>query len=518
MTGEIRGFIDDAIRGPRPPSYSKLRELIREKSGVLVSKATISKRAKNLGLKLRRGRKRFLPVDKGPAHSVFLDCAGAFFLKGAELEIGLLDTVNQLLKMSTESHRARKALKLAQQINAVLLYAPLFGLNTVREIARYSRRGLLYLAEQKDIPQEQEIEQYLHFLVGRRMLPFIIKEVAKRCTEALFVRIDFDKKMFHLDAQGHTVWPSPKIPEYFSATINKSRAYVEDVFCAPSAQRPLILQTCPGYNYLPPEAFNLIQCFEQAQEEPITRIAVAEKTGKTLAAWRELSPRQKYFFLAGLNPWQYARLSGTKVIKDFKQYLIGPEKEAMAIAEARVNLFNPQLSESIGVRAALVRRKHERLALITNISPREERYIRKIADMYFWRWPDKERKTYYDLMEEAHQDSLERSHIASFPVSLLPLSYTKNPLDGFRLLLEHLHRYALSHFFSSEYGEQELASMGEKFYRQSGYLKIKRSCHQVFLLPFNEQKRQKEAQKSCQKFNQSGIEFADQRRLQIYLQ
>lgn len=507
LTPEIKDFIDIEIRNRRPLNYTELCRRITCKYGIKLCKATISKRAKALKIQFRRGRKRIIPAEKKPAHSIFLDCAGAFFLKGAELEMGLLPAMNQLLETGTEPTGAKKVLKLAPQINQFLLYASIFGLNTAREIAGYRQQGLLYLTGQRDIPDQNEIEQYERFLVDHKLLPSMIKEVTKISPEALFVRIDFAGQSFYLDAQQHTVWPSSSnIPSYFSASINKTESYINDLFQSPSAQRPLILQACPGYAFLPEEIFNLIQCFEQAKNKPISRIVIVGKSGEALKRWQDVKPVQKCFFLAPLSPWQYARLSEIRIVKDFQQYLIGPEKETMSVAEVQI-----KLSENISLRAALIRRKEERLALITNISPRQERYIRKLTELYFCRWPDENLKTYYELLEEAHKEMRARSRSKTYLTPLLTVSYTQKPQEIFRIFLEELHHYCLNHFFPSQEQGEDLKSMGAKFYRQSGYLKIKQKFWEVILRPFAEKRLQRDAQVACRRFNQMDIRFPGNR-------
>ncbi len=332
------------------------------------------------------------------------------------------------------------------------------------------------------------------------------------------MRISFAGQTFYMDAQSRTIWPSPNIPQYFSTTINKTKGYVKDVFQSPSAQQPLILQTCPGYTFLPPEMFHLIECFEKAEEKAISEIAVVDKSGNVLGSWQDIKPGHKCYFIAPLTPWQYARLQGTQIVKDFQQYHIGREKEIMSVADAQINLFNPQPSGNIEVRAALVKRKEESLALITNISRQQERYIRKIAEQYFSRWPDAKIKTYYDLLEEAHEEAPTRSRSQANVTPLSIASYGQKPEEAFRHFLEHLHHYALSHFFPPEHKGEDLTSMCEKFYRQSGYLKVKQHSWEVILRPFSQKELQKSAQIACQKFNQSGLKFPSQENLRIYLQ
>ena len=465
-----------------------------------------------------KGRKRLIPAGSRPAHSIFLDCAGAFFLKGVELEIGLLTAINRLLATSTESAKARKALKLAQQINALLLYAPVVKLKSAQDIVGYKGHTLPYLAEQKGLPQQVEIEQYLRFLAEQIIpYPLIIKEVTKACAEALIVRIDLSQKTFYLDAQCRMVWPTSKIPRALSTSLNKTKSYIKGIFQTPSPQRPLILQIAPGYTFLPPEMFDLIQCFEQAEGKPISRITVMGKFGENLALWQELKPQGKCYFIFPLSPWQYARLQGTQIVRDFQQYFIGPKKEPMAVADAKINLFNSQLNTNVEVRAALVRRKAERLALVTNIPQQEERYIRKIADEYFSRWPDAKVKTYYDLLEEAHQEALARSQKQTALTPLLTMPYDQRPMGLFKLFLEQLNRCALNHYFPSEYAGENLTSMCEKFYQHCGFLKIKQRCWEVTLHNFAQKDLQEACAVASQRFNQSGIRLPDQKRLRINL-
>jgi hypothetical protein len=522
LTPEIKSFIDEEVRSNKALKYADLRQKIDKKYGVLVSSSTISKRiGKELNISLHRGRRRVLPPGIKPARSIFLDCAGAFFLKGIELEIGLLETINQMLKTGVDSAQAHSALMLARQINALLLYSPIFGLKSAGEISKYRRKGLLYLTGQHTVPKQEEIEQYLRFLGEERLLLPIIKEVARSCSEGLFTRIDFAGQTFYLDAQTHTVWPNTKIPQCFSSTINKASSYVKDIFLSPSPQSPLILQACPGYTFLPQEMCSLMHCFEEAENEVISRIIIGSKSEESLRVWQDVKPGQKCYFIAPLSPWQYAKIQGSQIIQDFQEYIIGPEKEPMSIADAMISLPDTQRNETIEVRAALVRRKDERIALITNISSREERYIRKIAEHYFCRWPNKRVKSYYDILEEAHQEDqeiLKRSPKPSFATPILTMSYDKDIQNGFKLLLEQLNRAAATRFFPSDYAGEDLEAMRAKFYQQSGYLKIRQHGWDVILRKFPQKDLQEAALAACENFNQSGIKFPSQKGLYIYIQ
>lgn len=518
FTQEILEFLDKQLKEKPRLSYSCLADIIFQKFGVSISKASISKRAKVLNIERSRGRRRFVPVSRRPAHSAFLDCAGAFFLKGAELETGLLDTVNQLFKIDVENPQARKALRLAQRINAFLLYCSLFGLHAEREIAAYRQRGLLHLAEEAVVPSQDEIVQYLQYLTDQKLLLSITKEVTKNCSEALFISIGYGGKTFYLDAQTRTVWPNTKIPKFFTTTINTAKSCVDNAFIAPSAQYPLILQTAPGYTFLPSEVFSLIRCFEGAKKDIMARVVIMNEKEEELTSWQNLKPSKKGYFIFPLSPWQYERLHKTKVLQDFRQYCIGPRRENMGIADAKINLYDSQANENIGLRAALIKRENENIALVTNISRREERYIRKIAERYFSRWPDEKIKTFYDLMEEGHEEATKRSQSQLKLETLLAGSEKKSAQEVFRLFVEFLHRYAKNRFFPSELEKESLKSMQEKIYTQAGFLRIKKNCWEIILQPFAEEDFENICQIACKKFNQCGLKLHNKKNLHIYLQ
>lgn len=519
LNPEIREFIDSNLKNRQYLTYLELIAAVRQKYGVEVSKATISKRARDAGISLSRGRKGMIAGGRKPAHSIFLKAAGSFFLKAAELEMGLLAAVNRVLRTNTESRQARKALKLAQQINAFLLYSPFFELKAFSTIPLSQSRELHYLTEQKNIPPQQEVAQYGQFLASQGLLPLMVKEVKKTSTEALCICLEYAGQTFYIDAQLRSVWANPKIPHSFCATLNKANSYVENTFLFPNTSRPLILQAAPGYTFLPPEMLGLLRCFEQAPKEPIAKVLIMDKSAETLGSWHNLKPPQRCYFIAPLSPWQAEKLQSVKMIKDYQTLRIGVNRETMAVGDAWVELVDTQLSKNIRVRAALIKGKEQRLVLITNISPQQERYIKKIAELYFSRWPQEELKNYYDLLEEAHREVQVRSKSKLPSIeSASALSYRQKPQETFWLFAEQLHRYCLGHFFPTEYSQESLPSMAQKFYKQSGYLKIKRTCWEVTLSPFDQKKLQQSAQIACQKINQSGIKISHQKDFRIYLQ
>lgn len=515
LTAEAKAFIDREMQSNPELNYDQLLPTIKHRFKLNISKATLTKRAKALRIKFQRGRKNH-NLPERPNRALFLDGAGGFFLKGAELEMGLLAAINQLLKTGSESRRAQKALRLAQQINALLLYAPLFGLTTAEDIVDYRQPGLLYLCGQTELPSLNEIEQYLRFLVDQKLLPNIIKEVTKTQAEISFVQIDIAEQTFYLDAQLRTVWPNPNIPPTFSATVYKIKSCLESIFAAPDPAQPLILQTSPGYTVLPPEMFSLIAWLERTSSRSLAQISLMSKSG-TLFSWgQNIQPKPKGYFIAPLSPWQYAQLKGMQIIQDFQDYRLGPEQESVAIAEAQVNLYNAQANENVKVRVAMVKRGSENLALITNISRGQQRYIRQIAEIYFARWPGRPVPTYYDLLEQAHAQALERPAPADFNLTpFLTGSYGQKPEDVFGLFLELLHRYALNHFFPPQYQAESLLSMANKFYQHNGYLRDKRDMAIVALQPFSDSALAKAAQAASQKFNQSGIKTSAGKRLYL---
>lgn len=519
ITSAIEAYIDSLLKAESHKKYEQIVEAVKEKFTISVSKASISKRAKALHLGLKRGRKRIPKADKmRPSHSMYLTQAGAYFLKAAELESGLLSSINQIFNVKTDNPQTRKVIRLAKRINALLLYAPLYGLTSAGDIAALGRRELRCIAEEDVIPSELEITQYINYLASNELLLPINKEVMKSCQGMLYVQVDFANTSFYLDGQGRTVWGNTKIPANYSTTLYKAIGYVNSLVRGCSIKSPLILQTAPGYTFLPTEAFNLIRCLDRAKFEAIPQLAIASSDGVQLAEWKNIKMGKKGYFIFPLTPWQYERLINTKVIHDYKPYRIGYNKEPMEVADAQISLFDTQSSENIKVRAALIKRKGESLALVTNISRHDERYIRKIADMYFYRWPDEKVKTFYDIMEEAHEEMGMRSLKRANMQTLLDGSEHLPAQEVFARYLEYLHSYTKFRFFSSEVEQFTFKEMREKIYSHAGFLKEKRNSREIILTPFSDENLQNSCKIACQKFNQCGVKLHNTKELRIYLQ
>lgn len=518
ITEEIAGYIDAGLTAQRARSYEQMAAEVAEKFGISISKATISKRAKRLNLDIKRGRKKMrAEKKKHPAHSLFFDCAGSVFLKGADLESGLLSSVNQIFKPRKATPQAQKVLKLAQKINALLIYAPIFGLESARQIAGYHRRGLKCVSGENVMPSSKDIEQYLQYLKAKKLLPSINKEVTKYCAQVLAIGIDFKGQMAYLDPQNRTVWANTKIPARFSATLNTAIRYINETFWRSSIKNPLILQTAPGYTFLPPEMFSLMRCLDRSKIEPIGRIAILDEEGKEHASWSNIKMPKKGYFIFPLTPWQYERMGHPKITHEYKLYHIGPRKEPIEVADAQIALTDTQLSETINLRAALVKRKDENICLVTNILYHDERYIRKIADAFFYRWPGEKTRTFYDIMEEAHEEMEKRGNKKLDLTTLLAKNVQAQQPQAFQSYLEYLNWYAKRRYFPSEFEGKSLAYMSETIYRQGGYLRTKKDAWEIFLSPFDDEGVQKACKFACDYFNKCGLMLHTGKYIRIYL-
>ncbi|MFH1245203.1 MAG: hypothetical protein V1662_01835 [Candidatus Omnitrophota bacterium] len=524
----VKNYIDNALQNDRAlrENYDALKQDVARKLGVSISKYTISRRAGILNLAIPRGRKRTLSIEKRSTSNIYIDCAGAFFLKGAELETNILTTVNQLLVTENKSLRARRTLRLARDINAYLLYLPLAAGVKGHAFARYVRRGMPFLTGRTNRPAPKEIKQYLEFLDAQNLWPVMVQEIEKNCAEAAWIRVENTQGAFFLDAQGRTVWPAAPAPPAFTTTLSKAIRYVDRVFIHPAVRRALALQTIPGDAFLAPEVFSLIQCFEQGEAAGAWRLSILDNLGKRMTPdSMSDSPAGKKYFIFPLRTPQFAQFCKVRNVQGYQKVKIGAEEEIVSIAQAQADLFkNSQHTDFVSVRAIIVERESETIALVTNIPYSAERYAKKIVEQYFDCRPlaGSKIKTYDNIREEA-------ANMINWkqPAYLLPLleAETKDLEEKrnypcfhyfFPLLLECLHCYAQSHFFPLEDEKRSLDNAAEKIYRQGGYMKLKHGREEVYLYSFQDNKLQQTVGTACRNFNQSGIELSSQNTLRLF--
>ena len=70
----------------------------------------------------------------------------------------------------------------------------------------------------------------------------------------------------------------------------------------------------------------------------------------------------------------------------------------------------------------------------------------------------------------------------------------------------NLNRYVAEHYFPPKYERAELRTMCNKFYRQNGYVKIRKRYIKVLLDSYDDPELQKDVEYACGRFNCSDVQ------------
>lgn len=383
-------------------------ELIKWRYNVQISKSHLTRISSRLGIKNAAGRPRSrFDREKG----VYIDGAGAYFLKGADLDMGgteaitraIVNRVKQFVERRREAPSIRTLVsneETIQKKNETLLYLPVFGLSRPRELDNYYRRGLGVLVGQDRRYKYQTIDKHLRELEKLEVAKELAKELAKCYVEAWYIKVKLeDKSCFYIDGHAKTVWTDANIPLVYHTTKKKMERGVEQYFIHSSKGHPLILEECPGDTHLTKAMFNLIDSFENAVGKKIVEIVVFDREGLGIEVFKEFDDRRRHFITC-LRSNQYKGLESFQLRSDFKEYKKDKKgRVTQLIADADIALKDRQSKGQYKLRVALIKdlKRRKYIAIVTNIKREEDKEVSRIARRYYSRWPNQE-NIYRDMM------------------------------------------------------------------------------------------------------------------------
>jgi hypothetical protein len=145
--------------------------------------------------------------------------------------------------------------------------------------------------------------------------------------------------------------------------------------------------------------FNLIESFENAVGKEIVKVSIFDREGLSLALFDEFESRKnKKYFITLLRSNQYKGVEDFEIVEDFKPFKKekrnGETKVTQWVADARKELKDKDTKKKLTVRVALVKKpvkgREKLIAIITNLTEKEEPDIARITRLYFDRWPNQE--------------------------------------------------------------------------------------------------------------------------------
>jgi len=388
----------------------ELVRLIKGRYDINISKGHISRLSSELGVINLVGRPRkWDKFDK--KLGVYIDVAGAYFLKGADLDMGgteaitgtVMNKVKQVIESEGEIPSIRTLVsdkETIQKKNETLLYLPVFGLSRPRELDSYYRRGLGVIVGLDRRYKYQTIDKHLRELEKLEVAKELAKELAKCYVEVWYIKVKLeDERCFYIDGHAKTVWTDANIPLVYHTTKKKMEKGVEQYFIHSSKGHPLILKECPGDTRLTKAMFSLIDSFENAVGKRIVEIVVFDREGLCIEVFKEFDDRKRYFITC-LRSNQYKGLDNFELKSDFVEFKKDDKGNVtQEIADADITLKDRQTKGEYKLRVALIRNLARRklIAIVTNIKREQDREISRVARRYYARWPNEE-NIYRDMM------------------------------------------------------------------------------------------------------------------------
>ena len=421
VSSEVRTWIWQTKQQQPFMGREMLSKLIKERFGCSISLIHLSRIMKEEGIKQNRGGQKKEEVYD-PKKGIPVDCAGCWFLKGADSSMEGIDTITGIILDKQKRYLDKKKMPSWRvlhsfpatiiQKNETLLYLPVFGMERPYHLDKYHKRGLGLLTGSGKRYSYNTMDGYLGNLeklkMGRKM-----SELLARCyMQALCIGIELkDGSYFYIDGHAKHVWSSKNIPRVFFTTLKRAERGLHQFFLNSSTGHPLILLTCPGDTHLTKEMFNLIDCFENAIGKEMVKVSIFDREGLSIAIFEEFRRRKKYFICL-LRDNQYKGIEDFEILKSFKPFKIEKKNGEKVVSEwvtdARIKLRDKEKKRELIVRVALVRKmvkdKEKLIAIITNLTEEEEPDIAKIAKRYFDRWPNQE-NIFKDMMEAIKSDS-----------------------------------------------------------------------------------------------------------------
>ena len=418
---EVRNWIREEKQEQPYMKHQMIIDMVIERFSCRISLRHLSRILKEEGLRQRRGRpKKEKVYDSRKGEPV--DCAGVWFLKGADSDMEGANTITGIILDSREEYLNRKkkpwwrilrsSYDTITKKNETLLYLPIFGMARPYHLNKYHKRGLGLLSGSGKRYSYNTMDGYLNDLEKLEISEEMSKRLARCYLEALCYEVELkDGSYFYIDGHSKHVWSSKNIPKVFFTTLKRAEKGLQQFFINSSKGHPLILLTCPGDSHLTKEMFNLIDCFENAVGKEIVKVSIFDREGLSLAVFEEFARRKK-FFISLLRKNQYKGIENFEIVKDFKPLKTekknGEKKVTEWVADAKIELKDRWSKKKLTVRVALVSKKvkgrEKLIAIITNLTDKEEPDIGRVAKRYFNRWPNQE-NIFKDMMEAIKSDS-----------------------------------------------------------------------------------------------------------------
>jgi len=329
-------------------------------------------------------------------------------------------------------------------------------------------------------------------------------------TESRGIKMHFiDGSAVYLDAQMHTVWPSPYMPHDFSATVTSVKDCVSRYFLRGG---DLVLFMAPGYDVPTKEFFSLLRNFNSKHETADNLILYGNK----LEALEDitLNPEEGRNLLFALWPRQFIDYRKVTRIGEFSLQRIDCMDKDFYLAEIEIELVQPTNMQPFSLKGCAIKLSLAEKIRLVVLSTDGARGLVSLANDYLCRWPNLDEGLHdfnrkielFSCIGEAQQTFAygDLSIAKSEPADL------KSIFSGY---FEALDAYLRWHFMPSGYEKIELGVTKERFYSQKAQLIQGKDKICYFLTVAHDYAYAKDLEYICCRLNERDIRADDGQRI-----
>lgn len=329
-------------------------------------------------------------------------------------------------------------------------------------------------------------------------------------TESRGIKVHFiDGSVVYLDAQMHTVWPTPYMPHDFSATVTSVKDCINRYFFKDGN---LVLFMAPGYDVPTKEFFTLLLNFNSKHRTADNLILYGNKLDELENI--ALNPEEPHNLLFVLWPWQFTAYRKVKRIGEFSPQRIDCMNKDFYLAEIEIELVQPTSMQSFSLKGCAIKLSLAEKIRLVVLSTDGARSLVSLANDYLCRWPNLD-EGIHDFNRKIELFSCTGESQQIFTYEDLPIAKSepadlKSIFSGYS---EALDAYLRWHFMPSGYEKIELGLTKERFYSQKAQLIQGKDKMRYFLTVAHDYAYAKDLEYICRRLNERDIRADDGQRV-----
>lgn len=329
-------------------------------------------------------------------------------------------------------------------------------------------------------------------------------------TECRGIKMHFiDGSIVYLDAQMHTVWPTPYMPHDFSVTVTCVKDYINRYFFKNGT---LVLFMAPGYDIPTKEFFTLLFNFNSKHETADNLILYGNKLDELENI--ALNPEEEHNLLFALWPWQFTAYRKVKKIGDFSPQYIDCMGKEFYLAEIEIELVQPTNMQLFSIKGCAIKLSPAEKIRLVVLSTDGSRSLVSLANDYLCRWPNLD-EGLYNFNRKIELFSCTGESQQFFTYEELPIGKSepadlKSIFSGYS---EALDAYLRWHFMPSGYEKTELGLTRERFYSQKAQLIQGKDKIQYIFTVTGDYAYAKDLEYICRRLNERDIRADDGQRV-----